>query len=266
MFGQGVGPFTDERMRTVARRVLPKVELIGLREERTGRPELRAVGVEDQRMVTTGDDSIELVLKCAPKSRNGQGIGVSIRVARYSGVTEEALAAIGSALRRAATRHRTELIPIPISTYFKERDASVIAKLIEIDETAIPRFDSPAGVIEQVGHCRVVVTGSYHGGVFALAQGIPAIGLAGSEYYVAKFNGLAEQFGGGCEIVGLHEPRLEVRLEAAIEEGWRSKPTLGPQLVRAAERQVALGQGAYRDLHRITAARGVEPEGEGSHA
>jgi len=36
MFGQGVGPFTDERMRAVARRVLPKVELIGLREERSG--------------------------------------------------------------------------------------------------------------------------------------------------------------------------------------------------------------------------------------
>jgi colanic acid/amylovoran biosynthesis protein len=112
----------------------------------------------------------------------------------------------------------------------------------------------------------LVVTGSYHGAVFALAQGIPAVGLAGSEYYVAKFRGLAEQFGGGCEVVGLDQPRLEARLEAAVEDGWRSMPALGPRLVRAAERQVAHGRDAYRDLHRIVTAPRVEPVGGGSHA
>jgi polysaccharide pyruvyl transferase WcaK-like protein len=266
VFGQGVGPFTDERMRAVARRVLPEVKLIGLREERSGRPELRALGVEDWRMVTTGDDAIELALKQAPNPRNEGGIGVSIRVARYSGVTEEALASVASVLRRAATRHGAELIPVPISAYVKERDATMIARVIEIDEAAIPRLDTPAAVIDQVGRCRLVVTGSYHGAVFALAQGIPAVGLAGSEYYVAKFRGLAEQFGGGCEVVGLDQPRLEARLEAAVEDGWRSMPALGPRLVQAAERQVAHGRDAYRDLHRIVTAPRVEPVGGGSHA
>lgn len=266
MFGQGVGPLTDERIRAVARRVLPKVQLIGLREERSGRPELRALGVENRRLVATGDDAIELALKRASNPRKGGGIGVGIRVARYSGVTEEALAAIAAVLRRAATRHGSELIPVPISFYAKERDAMMIARVIEIDEAAIPPLDTPSALIDQVGRCRLVVTGSYHGAVFALAQGIPAVGLAGSEYYVAKFRGLADQFGGGCAMVGLDQPRLEERLEAAIEESWRSMPAFAPRLVQAAERQVAQGRDAYRDLHRIVAGLRPEPVGGGSHA
>ena len=46
-------------------------------------------------------------------------------------------------------------------------------------------------VIERVGECRVVVTGSYHGAVFALAQGIPVVALVKSPYYVNKMAGLA---------------------------------------------------------------------------
>jgi polysaccharide pyruvyl transferase WcaK-like protein/SAM-dependent methyltransferase len=259
MLGQGIGPLTDERMRAVAGRVLPKVELIGLREEHYGRPELRALGVEDRRMVTTGDDAIELALKRASNSRDGGGIGVGIRVARYSGATEEAIAAVGSALRKAAIRHGAELIPVPISAAVKERDAMMIARVMGIDEGTIPPLDTPAAVIDQVGRCRVVVSGSYHGAVFALAQGVPAIGLAGSEYYFLKFRGLAKQFEGGCEMVRLDQPQLEGALEAAVDDAWRSKPGLGPKLLQSAERQVAHGWDAYRELHRIVTTPEVKP-------
>ena len=193
MLGQGIGPLTDGRMRAVARRVLPKVELIGLREEHYGRPELRALGVEDRRIVTTGDDAIELAFKRASHFGDRGGIGVGIRVARYSGATAEALAAVGSALRKAAARHGAELIPVPISAAVKERDATMIARVMGIDEATIPPLDGPAAVIDQVGRCRVVVSGSYHGAVFALAQGVQAIGLVGSPYYAHKFSGLEDR-------------------------------------------------------------------------
>ena len=38
----------------------------------------------------------------------------------------------------------------------------------------------------------VEVTGSYHAGVFALAQGIPVVGLLQSAYYEQKFIGHSE--------------------------------------------------------------------------
>ena len=51
-------------------------------------------------------------------------------------------------------------------------------------------------LIEQISRCRLVIVGSYHAAVFALAQGVSAIGLAGNAYYLQKFEGLAaNQFG-----------------------------------------------------------------------
>ena len=257
MFGQGVGPLGDARLKAAARRVLPRVDLIGLREERASRPILRSLGVADRQLVTTGDDAIELAFEAGGSSL-GSGIGVGVRVARYSGATNRAVAAIARAVRRAATHHRAELVPVPISSYIKERDATVIAQVIGVDEGMVPELDSPAAVIDQVQRCRVVVSGSYHGAVFALAQGIPAVGLAGTGYYVHKFDGLAELFGGGCTSVALDQPALEDRLEAAIEDAWGSAPAMAPKLLAAAERQLEAGMEAYRRLRCILSRRDVE--------
>src|SRR5215218_124274 len=247
----------DARLKAAARRVLPRVDLIGLREERAGRPILRSLGVADRQLVTTGDDAIELAFEAGGSSL-GSGIGVGVRVARYSGATNRAVAAIARAVRRAATHHRAELVPVPISSYIKERDATVIAQVIGVDEGMVPELDSPAAVIDQVQRCRVVVSGSYHGAVFALAQGIPAVGLAGTGYYVHKFDGLAELFGGGCTSVALDQPALEDRLEAAIEDAWGSAPAMAPKLLAAAERQLEAGMEAYRRLRCILSRRDVE--------
>ena len=43
---------------------------------------------------------------------------------------------------------------------------------VAISDSAV---DSPLRVIEEIGHCRIVITGSYHAGVFALSQGIPVV-------------------------------------------------------------------------------------------
>ena len=51
-------------------------------------------------------------------------------------------------------------------------------------------LETPQLVIDRVGECKVVVTGSYHGAVFALAQGIPVVALVKSPYYVNKMAGL----------------------------------------------------------------------------
>jgi polysaccharide pyruvyl transferase WcaK-like protein len=262
MLGQGVGPLTDARLRATASRVLPRVDLIGLREDLTGPPILRSLGVADERMITTGDEAIEQALDVGGTGQTGEGIGVNVRVARYSDVSADALETVGGVVRRSADHHGVDLVPIPISFYSKERDADAIARMLGSDQPGAAEVSTPAAAIAQVRLCRVVVTGSYHAAVFALAQGIPAIGLAGSGYYVDKFLGLAEQFETGCATVRLDEPRLGERLEAAVEEAWSSAPSLSGALQRRAEDQVERVRQAYLRLHRIVGeARGEQALG-----
>jgi polysaccharide pyruvyl transferase WcaK-like protein len=250
MLGQGVGPLSDSELRATASRVLPKIDLIGLREGRSGPAILRSLGVTDERMITTGDEAIEQALD-SRTGRSGDGIGVNVRVARYSDVSADALDVVGRVVRRSAERHGVDLVPVPISFYSKERDADAIARMLGTEERLAPEVGTPAAAIGQVGRCRVVVTGSYHAAVFALAQGIPAVGLAGSGYYVDKFLGLAGQFDGGCATVRLDEPRLGERLEAAVEEAWSSAPSLSVGLRRSAELQAERVRQAYASLHAI---------------
>src|SRR5262245_12082551 len=76
MLGQGIGPIQKPDLRVRAQTVLPCVHLIGLRERRAGLPLLQALGVADNRVVTTGDDAIECAYAARPKEF-GSGIGVN---------------------------------------------------------------------------------------------------------------------------------------------------------------------------------------------
>ena len=82
-------------------------------------------------------------------------------------------------------------------------------------------------MIRQIQRCRLVVTGSYHAGVFALASGIPVVGLAKSSYYRDKFLGLADMFAVGCETVTLDESDCPTSLRDAIH-GFMRLPDNSP--------------------------------------
>jgi polysaccharide pyruvyl transferase WcaK-like protein len=251
MMGQGVGPLTDPALQAVGRRVLPSLGLICLREERAGRPILRSLGVPENRMFTTGDDAIELAFDARRHDANASGLGVSLRAARYSEVDEKQLMAIGQVLQRVAGSLGAELVPVPISSYWNERDAEVIARALgdTHGDPAIP--ETPVAVIERIQRCRAVVTGSYHAGVFSLAQGIPAVGLAGSAYYVGKFEGLADQFDGHCSVVMFDEEGFEELLEDAVLQAWDSADRLAPELIGAAERQLRSAADAMQVLAEL---------------
>jgi polysaccharide pyruvyl transferase WcaK-like protein len=250
MMGQGIGPLTDPDLQEFGRRVLPSVGLICLREERVGRPILRSLGVAEERVFTTGDDAIELAFEARRQDVRRSGLGLSLRVARYSEVDERQITAVGGVLRRLGSSFNAQLVPVPISFYWNERDADVIAGALgDTGERDLP--ETPTAVIERIQSCRVIVTGSYHAGVFALAQGIPAVGLASSTYYVDKFMGLADQFDGHCSVVMLDEKGFEERLEDAVTRAWMAADDLGPKLIAAADRQLQSAEFAIRRLHDL---------------
>jgi polysaccharide pyruvyl transferase WcaK-like protein len=255
MFGQGLGPLTDPELEAWLRRVLPRVDLIALREERAGRPILKRLGVPEERIMTTGDDAIELALREASQPQAGRAIGLCLRRARYSEVPDEMLRRVGAILRRVAASYNCPLVSVPISRYAKELDANVIAQSLQLPEPDSNQPETPRDVVRRIQHCRLVVTGSYHAAVFALALGIPAIGLAQSGYYIDKFAGLNDQFDGCCPFVVLGEDESEERLEQAIRRSWDDADDLRTSLIQASERQLEQGWAAYRRFHELVEAR-----------
>ncbi len=92
-----------------------------------GGPILRSLGVSDTRVVTTGDDAVELASMSRPQKLHGRGLGLSLRMARYSQVDPHQIAVVGAVMKRLAGLYGADLVPLPISDYFNERDAEVIA-------------------------------------------------------------------------------------------------------------------------------------------
>ena len=122
--GQGIGPLADGGVLAAARRVLPRVDLIGLREDRTGGPLLAQLGVPAARVVTTGDDAVELAYELRGDA-GGEGLGLNVRVAGYVQLTRDELAAIAAQIDSFVDGRRPPLIPVPTSRHAGEADLDV---------------------------------------------------------------------------------------------------------------------------------------------
>ena len=133
-------------------------------------------------------------------------MGVNLRVASYAEVSPEHLRILREALRSTSRVYSAEFVPVPIA-HRAQMDAGTLRELLadmpgeDVDGGA--SLDTPQLVLHRIRQCRVVVSGSYHAAVFALAQGIPAVALASSQYYLDKMRGLRDQFGEGCAVVPL---------------------------------------------------------------
>jgi colanic acid/amylovoran biosynthesis protein len=248
MFGQGMGPLNDPIVLSRARDVLPGVTLITLRGGRGGLPLLESIGIIPARVLTTGDEAIELAYAARVKEP-GSAVGINLRIASYSDVKTDAIEKVGSVLQEFARRHKAPLLPIPIAFHEYALDQETIQRLLagfdDKSDGGLP-LDTPLSLIRQTARCKIVVTGAYHAAVFALAQGIPVVCLSNSPYYLAKFQGLEDLFGVGCVTVMLGEPDMPGKLAAAIESTWNSAETVRLPLLQSALRQVEGSRGAYQ--------------------
>jgi len=249
LFGQGVGPLTDVHIKEKLEIILKRVAIIGLREKRKGPRFLEALGVDSDRVVVTGDDAIELARKNAPPSMGG-AIGFNLRVASYSGVSNDWLEFFKKNLRTLAADLGAAVVAIPIETKREDSDVVALQGIIpeEIGERKEVSLNEPLEIIQQIARCRVVITGSYHAGVFALSMGIPVIGLVKSEYYADKFFGLQRQFETGVLVVQLENPNAPPALAELAKKMWAEAPGLRDGLLQAADQQVAEGRRAFQEF------------------
>jgi polysaccharide pyruvyl transferase WcaK-like protein len=257
MLGQGIGPLSEENSFEKANAVLPLMDLIALREKRASLTLLHKMDIAAEKIMVTGDDAIELAFN-ARQANLGSAIGVNIRIAGYSNVNKGVIDLIRKIIQNFAASKNAQLLPIPIehahSSQKNSSDSSSIREILKgYDDSSDggASLDTPLKVIEQAGLCRLVVTGSYHAGVFALSQGIPVIGLAKSQYYVDKFEGLADQFLGGCVPILMHEESFTTELESSLSNLWDEAEQRRPQLLKAAQQQVESGYIAYRRVQKL---------------
>ena len=259
LVGQGLGPLENPRLRSLAAAILPRVELIGLREKRAGPALLGSLGVDVARIDVTGDDAVEIAYDMRIE-KLGSAIGVNLRRATYSGVTAELASKIGQAIQGLAAARNAPLIPLPIQHGY-DSDIESLRSIMphQADEIDVAEaISSPSELVRQVQRCRLVITGSYHAGVFALANGIPVVGIAASAYYVDKFEGLADMFGEGCRVWSPDGADSTEQLRRAADELWESAERTRSQLLASAERQIASCRATYAKIAALVmSSRGV---------
>lgn len=261
LLGQGLGPITDRSVLRRMSKVLPRVDLLCSRGTHGARAIAEQCGVRSNLFHTTGDEALEPAYDFRPRLL-GYSIGVNLRVAPYSGVSVKQADAVGEVLLKAAERRGADLLPLPIATHPYADDRESISRMLRQKMTvgSMRSLDSPEGIYAQLAQCRMVVTGAYHAAIFALAQGIPAVCIAGSDYYAAKFAGLQELFSEGCSVIKLDEEFAIDRLASSIERVWEDAERLRPLVLNATRSQIAARREAYlalRDLfpqHQVPAA------------
>lgn len=194
--------------------------------------------------------------------RPGRAIGINVRIADYSAVSKDAVADLRDPLQEVAASFGAPFRAVPISRLPDEDDKSQIESLlrgykaVECPEDAV---DTPMRVAEEIQHCRILITGSYHAGVFALAQGIPVIGLVASDYYQWKFEGLAQQFGDGCCALRLGTSATAATLDRMVRHLWQAAPVLRPALLASGDRQQQASRAAYEHVFSLVGNRPAGP-------
>ncbi len=248
MFGQGIGPLENKAVIKKAKRVLPKLKILGLREHIISLEFGKIFNVPQDRILVTGDDLIEIAINQVAYHSEMKHIGLNVRQAYYAGNFDYLFPEIGRLIEDISNSHNASIIPIPVQTNQTNSDLSSIIQLCDIEELEYKQalqIKSPADLANQINRCGVLVTGSYHAAVFALALGIPVVALTGSDYYEAKFTGLADQFGLGCQIIQLGSKNLLPELEEAIENGILSQQGIESKLIEKAIQQVELSKNAW---------------------
>jgi polysaccharide pyruvyl transferase WcaK-like protein/GT2 family glycosyltransferase len=279
MFGQGIGPISGRRggscaLRAQARAVLPRLAVLGLREDRIGKDLAISLGSPSSAVAVTGDDALELIPEGSAAGgsarggsvQSGRALGLSMRVSPYAGVDQAAAATVGDLVVQAAEALQAPIVTLPVSRYPVDGDLDALRALLHPERSGadivLHDLATPEALITAAAGCRVIVTGSYHAAVFGLAGGVPAVCLTRSSYYDAKFAGLGALFPGACLVVPLDQPDLAARLRQAIDQAWHLPVPARDEARKAAAGQRQAGREAYARFRDVVEGNLVRPPAE----
>lgn len=244
--GCGFEPCDDHpRFASIARAVMPRLAWIAAREGVLSPRVLASYGVDPGNIDVWGDDAVPVAHVPDPPSEGRDRVLVNVRTAHYSGMAAEATAELLAAAESAASALGLEPLRFPISHAFPDDlEEMRRAQPNPAAEPADPPR-SPAALRAALARARVVVTGSYHGAVFALSQGVPTVMIAASPHYRNKLAGLVATF--DAPAAWILDPRdgpLAPRVAAKVGELAGLRPPLA-FLLHAAARQISAAEQAW---------------------
>jgi len=238
--GQGIGPLSPERL-DLLQRVAAGSHAFGCRDERSVHL-VDGGGVVGTRAVLVGDDAI--ATGSAPAAeidvalrRSGLGsdryVVAHLRDAPYVGGVD--LSRLVRAIDEYALSVDAEVICLAINDNAPS-EASLFSRVVDSGVEAPWHPLDVAGrdglAVGVLGGAHSTISHSYHAALWSLANGTPALLVAGSDYYQRKATGLADLFGvaGG---VGLEPDADAVAIAAHLQRIERSLDPAAVDSVRA---------------------------------
>jgi len=244
LFSQGLGPLESPELISLLSQTCQAGTRTALREGLYGPEILKRARAGPNQFELTGDDALEMAWQRGVAGE-GKAIGFSVRQVAYSEIEENHLKIVAGALQQLVAKLGSEIVALPISFNGHERDHDAIARVSGLVVPEAGR-DTPQNLIDAVADCRVLVTGTYHAAVFALARGIPCVCFYVSKYYRQKMEGLAAQFPGGCAVIDLNRPdSCERVVSSALSFCDRADGDLRSTLRNSAEGQVRQARKFY---------------------
>ena len=261
MLGQGYGPLANPPLTQLAGMVIPQLNLISLRGPQGQRAVSGLRGGGRGEPVVTGDDALELA--GAGRLAAGPALGVNLRATAYTGLESGLAGQIASVVAAAAAEAGLPMRGLPISWHRGGEDWRALAAAFGAD-SAVARTGrlvrDITSLATAVAGCRIVVTSSYHAAVFALARGIPAVGISSTPYYDGKFGGLRALYGPQAVSVlpasqaGWPE-RMRSLVRAAVELDDDARAAVA---ARSAE-LASMSRGMYEALFELVESRSRQP-------
>lgn len=247
LFGQGIGPLKLPALKRRAQSVLPRVNLIGTRDMDSLTFAAETLAVSPDRMHMTGDDALEIGFEDHP-SAQGHGLGINIRVSRYSAIRPADRVWLVDQLQPLAVDSpidQTTCVPLAIHPMDRRATEWVLARLQpgrppEWHDHAVP------GLVRSIGRCQLVICTSYHAAVLALAQGIPAICLYRSSYYRRKFGGLCDLFPAACRRIDLGRSEDRRRFADTAQQLLEDSPQRRAETIRSVQDQIDRSKNLYQ--------------------
>jgi len=218
-FGQGIGPLQNGPHATIVATALREARVVSLREGLAARKFAHVHDLDFARFHLNGDDAFVLLASLPTETKNnGAYIGVNVRPAAYAQIDESAQQNLGSALASLASQEGCPILPLAVSLPPTDDDAGFVRQIVPAEVCANePAADAPKALYAQVQRCRLVVTASYHAAIFALAAGVPVVGLSASAYYDQKFDGLKAFFPETLAILRPQQADFSLALEAVAQ-------------------------------------------------
>jgi colanic acid/amylovoran biosynthesis protein len=208
------------------------------------------LGCDSSKWKVTGDDAFALLASKNPTLGKGNTVGINLRVAAYSGIEKAKLTSLSDSLEAARAQCGAHWMPLPVDLCPEQGDEPQTISLLT-EGTISSDYktpDVPDDLIALVSNCHIVITGSYHAAVFALAQGIPVIALAANAYYDSKFKGLASFFSDGIRIVNHTAPEFKTTLLDAVQTQWKMPENKRNVLIEEALRVAESVKSNYRSF------------------